>query len=143
MARVSNEISVRDAVGLSSEAQKAFEQADWFISDAGSDFLYKAGENGSQVRTDQIVGATVLLSGPRTKTTPDFVKNKELKVKVDDAWNENDCQNAIGQTVRLKVKKATVYGNSQKDSTYVDIRLSLHVKLLTENGDVFDPRRVN
>lgn len=46
MAKVSNELDVREAMGLTGEAQEKIENAEWVILDCAPDFKYVDGKNG-------------------------------------------------------------------------------------------------
>lgn len=154
MARVSNEMDVRQAMGLTGAAQQAIESASWVVLDAAADYKYEdlTDDNGDKVydkhgnvvskKTDSQAGTTVLLGGPRKGD--DLIRNKQMKVKLDDMWTEDQCNLVaeVGPEVQVKIERAVVWGSSRKDSTFVSLNLSLHAKLIDENGEAFDPRKI-
>lgn len=146
MARVSNDLDVREAMGLKAEAQQAIEGAKWVVLDSAPDFAYKKStdSDGNEVseKTDTQNGTTVLLGGPRKGDK--LVRNKEMKVKLDDVWTEEECRlvNEEAPELRVKITRAVIWGSTKKDSTFVSLNLSLHAELIDENGEVFDPRNL-
>lgn len=146
MARVSNDLDVRQAMGLTAEAQQAIEGASWVVLEAKPDYKYEevTDENGktSNKKTDTIAGTTILLGGPRKGDK--LIRNKNMTVKLDDIWTEDDCNlvNDEMPEVQVKINRATVWGKSDKNSTYVAINLSIHAQLIDEDGQVFDPRNI-
>lgn len=146
MARVSNDFDVRAAMGLTGVAQSAIEEVEWVILDAKPDYKYEkvTGEDGTTVskKTDSQSGTTVLLGGPRKGDS--LVKNKNLTVKLDKIWTEDERNAAVdvAPVVHVKVDKSVVWGSSAKESTYVNLNLSIHATLIDENGQEFDPANV-
>lgn len=146
MARVSNDLDVRQAMGLTGEAQQVIEGASWVILNAKPDYKYEevTDENGKKhnKKTDTIAGTTILLGGPRKGDK--LIRNKNLTVKLDQIWKEDDCNsvNDAMPEVRVKINRAVVWGKSEKESTFVAINLSIHAQLIDEDGQEFDPRNI-
>lgn len=146
MARVSNELDVREAMGLTGEAQKAIEEASWVILDCAPDFKYEKVEDdeGKKVnkKTDSQAGVTVLLGGPRKGDK--LVRNKEMKVKIDDLWTEDVCDLVSDEMpeVRVSITRAVVWVPKGQNPNFLKADLSIHAKLIDEDGQVFDPRNL-
>lgn len=135
MAKVSNELDVREAMGLTGDAQKTIEDAEWVILDCAPDFKYVDGK-----KTDSQSGTTVLLGGPRSGDK--LVRNKEMKVKLDEVWTEDDCKKVIDEApeVKVHVTRAVVWGSSKMNTEFVKIDLSIHASLITLEGEFFNPK---
>ena len=146
MARVSNDLDVRQAMGLTSEAQQVIEGASWVILEAKPDYKYEevTDENGKKhnKKTDTVAGTTILLGGPRKGDK--LIRNKNMTVKLDQIWKEDDCNlvNDAMPEVRVKINRAVVWGKSEVGSKFVAINLSIHAELIDEDGQEFDPRNI-
>lgn len=139
MARVTNDFDERAAIGLTNEAKTAIESAEWILTDAEPVFEY---ENNKV--TDSRAGTSVLLLGPRDRKASKLIRNKNLKLKLEDVWSESECETLtdLMPEVRVKINKSTVWGSSDEGSKYVQMHLTLHASLIDENGEVVTPSKL-
>jgi|SRR5699024_2565752 len=139
MARVNNDFDERAAVGLTSEAKTAIESAEWVLTDAEPVFEYVDNKV-----TSSRAGTSVLLLGPRDRKVSKLVRNKNLKLRIEDVWDEKDCETLtdLMPEVRVKINKSTVWGSSSEGSTYTQIHLTLYASLIDENGEVVTPSKL-
>lgn len=139
MARVTNDFDERVAIGLTNEAKTAIESAEWILTDAEPVFEY---ENNKV--TDSRAGTSVLLLGPRDRKASKLIRNKNLKLKLEDVWSEAECETLtdLMPEVRVKINKSTVWGSSDEGSKYVQMHLTLHASLIDENGEVVTPSKL-
>lgn len=139
MARVTNDFDERAAIGLTNEAKTAIESAEWILTDAEPVFEY---ENNKV--TDSRAGTSVLLLGPRDRKASKLIRNKNLKLKLEDVWSEAECETLtdLMPEVRVKINKSTVWGSSDEGSKYVQMHLTLHASLIDENGEVVTPSKL-
>lgn len=139
MARVTNDFDERAAIGLTNEAKVAIESAEWVLTDAEPVYEY---ENNKV--TDSRAGTSVLLLGPRSRKASKLIRNKNLKLKLEDVWSEAECETLtdLMPEVRVKINKSTVWGSSDEGSKYVQMHLTLHASLIDENGEVVTPSKL-
>lgn len=139
MARVTNDFDERAAIGLTNEAKTAIESAEWILTDAEPVFEY---ENNKV--TDSRAGTSVLLLGPRDRKASKLIRNKNLKLKLEDVWSEAECETLtdLMPEVRVKINKSTVWGSSDEGSKYVQMHLTLRASLIDENGEVVTPSKL-
>lgn len=139
VARVTNDFDERAAIGLTNEAKTAIESAEWILTDAEPVFEY---ENNKV--TDSRSGTFVLLLGPRDRKASKLIRNKNLKLKLEDVWSEAECETLtdLMPEVRVKINKSTVWGSSDEGSKYVQMHLTLHASLIDENGEVVTPSKL-
>ena len=139
MARVTNDFDERAAIGLTNEAKTAIESAEWILTDAEPVFEY---ENNKV--TDSRAGTSVLSLGPRDRKASKLIRNKNLKLKLEDVWSEAECETLtdLMPEVRVKINKSTVWGSSDEGSKYVQMHLTLHASLIDENGEVVTPSKL-
>lgn len=139
VARVTNDFDERAAIGLTNEAKTAIESAEWILTDAEPVFEY---ENNKV--TDSRAGTSVLLLGPRDRKASKLIRNKNLKLKLEDVWSEAECETLtdLMPEVRVKINKSTVWGSSDEGSKYVQMHLTLHASLIDENGEVVTPSKL-
>lgn len=136
MARVSNEVELNEFIGLSAEGFDMIESVDWIITDVGQDFEYEKDASGKKVKTDTVKGCSLMVLGPRKG--PKAVRNKALKVKVEELWTLEECEQIaeMQPEVKMKIIKTVPWISG---TTYPQINLSITVKLTnSETGELFD-----
>ena len=140
MARVNNDFDERAAIGLTHDAKAAIENSVWTLTDAEPTFEYDKQGNITTSRA----GTVVLVLGPRDRKASKLIRNKNLKLRLEEVWDEKDCETLteLMPEVRVKINKSTVWGSSNEGSTYAQIHLTLYASLIDENGEVVTPSKL-